>query len=74
MDQELKATTVVAMEIDEASAKIRVGGPSDDEEDYALDIWAGVVPVRTVIDPPIDDERLKEGVAQPDHLARIDFG
>ena len=74
MDQELKATTVVAMEIDEASAKIRVGGPSDDEEDYALDIWAGVVPVRTVIDPPIDDDRLKEGVPQPDHLAKISFG
>ncbi len=73
-DQELKATTVVSMAIDEASAKIRTGDPADDEEDYALDIWAGVVPVRTVIDPPINDERLSDGIEVPKELADINFG
>lgn len=73
-DQELKATTVVSMAIDEASAKIRTGDPVDDEEDYALDIWAGTVPIRTVIDPPVDDARLKPGIAQPQDLARIRIG
>jgi uncharacterized protein len=43
--QELKATTVLAMKLDEASAKIRKGQPIDDEEDYALPIWAGLIPV-----------------------------
>jgi hypothetical protein len=67
-EQELKATTVVAMTIDEAAAKIRTGGPNDDEDDYALDIWAGVVPVRTMIGEPIADEKLKPGVPLPDHV------
>ena len=43
--QELKGTTVLGMKIDEASAKVRSGGPVDDDEDYALPIWAGVIPV-----------------------------
>jgi len=73
-DQELKATTVVSMAIEEASAKIRTGDPADDEEDYALDIWAGTVPIRTVIDPPVDDARLRPGIAQPKDLARIRIG
>ena len=73
-DQELKATTVVSMPIDEASAKIRTGDPADNEEDYALDVWAGVVPIRTVIDPPVDDARLRPGIAAPDYLARIKIG
>jgi nitroimidazol reductase NimA-like FMN-containing flavoprotein (pyridoxamine 5'-phosphate oxidase superfamily) len=73
-DQELKATTVVAMTVDEASAKIRTGGPIDDEEDYALDIWAGVVPVRTAIDPPLPDERLKPDIAAPSYLCDIAIG
>ncbi len=67
-EQELKATTVVAMAIDEASAKIRTGGPIDDEDDYALDIWAGVVPVTTVIGEAIPDEKLKPGILMPDHV------
>jgi len=72
--QEMKATMIVGMEIEEASAKIRTGHCEDDEEDYALDIWAGVVPVRTVIGEPEDDPKLKEGVAQPDHLKNIRIG
>ena len=66
--QEIKATTVVTMEIEEASAKIRTGGPVDDEEDYALPIWAGVEPVRQVTDPLVPDPRLADGISVPDHL------
>lgn len=67
-EQELKATTVMAMTIDEASAKIRTGGPNDDGDDYALDIWAGVVPVSTVVGEAIPDEKLKPGISMPDHV------
>lgn len=72
--QELKGTTVVAMEIEEAVAKARSGGPNDDEEDYALDVWAGVIPVRTVIGEPEPDPRLKPGIAAPAYLKRIRLG
>ena len=44
--EELRQTLVLAMSIDEASAKIRTGGPVDDEEDYAMPIWAGVLPLK----------------------------
>lgn len=63
--QELKATTVLGMKIDEASAKVRTGPPADDEPDYALPIWAGVVPIRTVADAPRDDGRLAPGTPPP---------
>lgn len=63
--QELKATSVLSMPIVEASAKVRTCPPGDDEEDYALDIWAGVVPVSTKAGEPIDDPRLKPGVERP---------
>ncbi|HUR73415.1 MAG TPA: pyridoxamine 5'-phosphate oxidase family protein [Sporichthya sp.] len=53
--RELSATSVVALRIDEASAKVRTGGPNDDEEDLSLDVWAGVVPVRTVLGEPEPD-------------------
>lgn len=66
--QEIKATTIPSMEIDEGSAKIRTGAPGDDEEDYALPIWAGVIPVRTVVDAPIDDPRNLPEMTPPDHI------
>ena len=72
--QELKATTVLSMNLEEVACKVRTGPPADDEEDYDLDVWAGVVPVRTVIDPPVDDPRLKAGVAEPSYLRTIDIG
>jgi len=72
--QELKGTTLLAMEIEEASAKVRVGEPKDDEEDYALDIWAGVIPIRQVVGAVENDPRLKHGVALPDHLRRFTDG
>lgn len=60
--KELKATTVLAMKIDQASAKIRVGGPSDDKPDYDLDIWAGVLPMEVVYKSPIADEVLRDDI------------
>jgi len=66
--QELKGTTMVSMEIDEASAKHRVGPPKDDDEDYALDCWAGVIPVAQIVGAPIGDPKLKAGVGFPDGL------
>jgi uncharacterized protein len=60
--KELKAIQVLALPLNEASAKVRSGGPVDDEEDYALDTWAGVVPLETVAGEPIPDARLAEGI------------
>jgi uncharacterized protein len=65
--KELKATTVLSLPLDEASAKIRSGPPVDDEEDYALDIWAGVIPLRLVAGEPVPDARLPAGVAVPEY-------
>jgi hypothetical protein len=72
--QELKGTTLIAMEIEEASAKLRTGEPKDDEEDYALDIWAGVIPIRQVVGAVENDPRLKDGVNVPAHLKRFAEG
>lgn len=57
-DQELKATSVLVLPMDEVSAKVRTGPPIDDEEDYAIPIWAGVVPVRMRAGDPIPDDRI----------------
>jgi nitroimidazol reductase NimA-like FMN-containing flavoprotein (pyridoxamine 5'-phosphate oxidase superfamily) len=67
--KELKAIQVLALPLDEASAKSRVGPPVDDEEDYALDTWAGVIPLSTVAGEPTPDERLPEEIA-PSPAAR----
>lgn len=72
--QELKATTVVSLKLKEVAAKVRSGPPVDEPEDYALDIWAGVVPMHNVIGAPEDDPQLKPGVAQPENLAAIRIG
>lgn len=61
--KELKAIQVLALPLDEASAKLRKGPPVDDEEDYALDTWAGVIPLSTVAGEPTPDERLPEGIS-----------
>lgn len=66
--QELKGTTVIAMEIEEASAKIRTGPPKDDEADYLLDVWAGVIPITQVVGEAIADPLLKASVAFPKGL------
>lgn len=67
-EQEIKATKVIAMEIEEASAKIRTGDPVDDEADYALPVWAGVIPVRQEIGAAEPDTRLAPGTPWPQHL------
>lgn len=65
--KELRATTLLSLPITEASAKLRTGGPVDDDEDYGLAIWAGVLPVRLVVDGPEPDPRNLDGLATPDY-------
>jgi nitroimidazol reductase NimA-like FMN-containing flavoprotein (pyridoxamine 5'-phosphate oxidase superfamily) len=67
--KELAATSVLAMPITEASAKVRTGFGADDEEDYAMPIWAGVIPVRMTIGAPAPDDRVIPGVAIPNYVA-----
>jgi nitroimidazol reductase NimA-like FMN-containing flavoprotein (pyridoxamine 5'-phosphate oxidase superfamily) len=67
-EQELKATTVLALPLDEVSAKVRTGGPIDDEEDYALPVWAGVLPLKPLPQAPIADDRLKPATPLPGYL------
>ena len=67
--QELKAMSVFGLRIDEAVAKVRTGGPVDEPEDYALPIWAGVVPVRQVLGEPADDGRIAPGTAGAPRVA-----
>jgi len=61
-EKELKATTVLAIPVNEASAKVRTGPPVDDKEDYDLDVWAGVIPLQFTIQEPEPDPLLKEGL------------
>ncbi|QYO66067.1 pyridoxamine 5'-phosphate oxidase family protein [Leptolyngbya sp. 7M] len=65
---ELKATSVLKLPIEEASAKIRTGDPKDDDEDYAMNVWAGVLPISETIGRPIPDSRLGNGIAIPPHI------
>ncbi|MEM7535154.1 MAG: pyridoxamine 5'-phosphate oxidase family protein [Chloroflexota bacterium] len=65
---EAKATHIVAVPIDSGSAKVRAGQPVDDEEDYALDVWAGVLPMRTVFGELEVDPLLKDGVVAPAYI------
>jgi nitroimidazol reductase NimA-like FMN-containing flavoprotein (pyridoxamine 5'-phosphate oxidase superfamily) len=67
-EKELNVTTVVSINIDEASAKIRTGPPIDDEEDYKLSVWAGMIPVSHKFDNPENDPRLKEDIPLPDYI------
>jgi nitroimidazol reductase NimA-like FMN-containing flavoprotein (pyridoxamine 5'-phosphate oxidase superfamily) len=66
-EQELKATTVLRIELEEVSAKVRTGPPIDDEEDYSLPVWAGVLPLRVVAGEPIPDPLLQDEIAAPDY-------
>jgi hypothetical protein len=61
----MKATTVLSLPLVEASAKIRTGPPLDDEEDYAMDVWAGVIPLRLVAGEPVADPRLRADIQVP---------
>jgi nitroimidazol reductase NimA-like FMN-containing flavoprotein (pyridoxamine 5'-phosphate oxidase superfamily) len=68
--QELKGTKVLELPLDESSAKVRTGPPVDDEEDYELPVWAGVLPLRTVVGAPEPDPRLDPVIEPPSHVAR----
>jgi uncharacterized protein len=66
--KELKGTAALKMRIDEGSAKIRSGPPVDDDEDYELDAWAGVVPLRQMAEAPEPDPLLRDGIELPEHV------
>jgi len=69
--QELKATAVLRLPLDEASAKVRAGGPLDDEEDYELPVWAGTIGLRIATSSPQADKRLLPGVECPSYLTNL---
>lgn len=66
-EQELKATTVLVLPLEEVSAKVRTGPPIDDEADYELPVWAGVIPLRVVAGEAIPDPRLPDEIPAPDY-------
>lgn len=72
--REIKAVTVIGMRIDEASAKVRAKNVADDEEDYALPIWAGVIGIRTVVGEDDPCPRMQEGISRPPALSAYDQG
>jgi nitroimidazol reductase NimA-like FMN-containing flavoprotein (pyridoxamine 5'-phosphate oxidase superfamily) len=65
---ELKATTVLKLPIEEASAKIRTGDPKDDEEDYSMDVWSGVLPLPVVPGTAIPDSLLPDHIEVPEYI------
>lgn len=67
-EQELKATTVLSVPLEEVSAKVRTGGPIDDAPDYALPVWAGVLPLETVAKTPLPDAQRKNDPPIPEYL------
>jgi len=67
-DKELRSTTVLALPLNEVSAKVRTGPPLDDEEDYALPVWAGVLPLELTPRTPIPDGRLPQPTPVPDYV------
>jgi uncharacterized protein len=68
-DSELRTTRVIRLPITEASAKVRTGGPKDDDEDMDMPIWAGEIPLRVVADVPVADDGLPEGVVVPTYAS-----
>ncbi len=67
--KELKATLVLSLSLHEASAKIRAGAPVDDEEDYSINVWAGVIPLEFSAKKPIADTKLKSGIKIPPYIS-----
>jgi nitroimidazol reductase NimA-like FMN-containing flavoprotein (pyridoxamine 5'-phosphate oxidase superfamily) len=67
--KELKATNVLKLPLDEVSAKVRAGDVEDDADDYALRVWAGVIPLRLIADPPIRDARCEASIPTPAYAA-----
>jgi nitroimidazol reductase NimA-like FMN-containing flavoprotein (pyridoxamine 5'-phosphate oxidase superfamily) len=73
-DRELRQTRILRVGLNEASAKMRSGGPKDDEDDLGLPIWAGVLPLRLVPQQALTDERVPSGVAVPDYIRHHRLG
>ena len=73
-EKELKATAVLEFSIEEASAKVRTGPPKDDQEDYVLPIWAGVLPLTLVAGGPMDDPGAVAAIDVPEHVRNSRFG
>ena len=71
---EMRATLVLALPLAEASAKVRTGPPVDDEEDYELPVWAGVVPLSVAAGEPVADPRLSPGIEPPAHVSNYARG
>jgi uncharacterized protein len=71
-ESEMRKTMIISFSIEEASAKVRVGGPVDEEADYDLPIWAGVLPLKLVAGDPIVDEKLTHDLPIPQHV--FDYG
>ncbi len=69
-EKEMKGTLVVALPLGEASAKVRAGGPGDDDEDYGLPIWAGVIPLTLTPGEPVVDELLRVDVPVPPYVGK----
>ncbi|HET6933860.1 MAG TPA: pyridoxamine 5'-phosphate oxidase family protein [Candidatus Angelobacter sp.] len=69
-DQELKATAVLEFSMEEASAKVRQGPPLDDEGDYCLPVWAGIIPLSLEAKAPVPDSRLAEDAEMPEYVQR----
>ena len=69
--KEIDGTGVLRLSLATSSAKVRTGDPVDDDEDYELPIWAGVVPMTTVLGAPYDDGRVKDGVPIPANVAAL---
>jgi nitroimidazol reductase NimA-like FMN-containing flavoprotein (pyridoxamine 5'-phosphate oxidase superfamily) len=67
--QELKGTKVLSLPLDEASAKVRTGPPIDEDEDYDLPVWAGVLPLATEVAEPQPDPRLDPAIETPGYVA-----
>jgi uncharacterized protein len=72
--KELKATKMLGLSLDEASAKVRNGPPGDDEEDYEWPVWAGIIPMRTQILAPTSDDRCLPGLVAPEHVKNFRIG
>jgi hypothetical protein len=70
-EQELRRTAVLAVPIDEASVKVRTGGPVDDADDLALPVWSGIVPVRTTFGAPVADALTGDSRPVPPSATRV---
>jgi hypothetical protein len=70
-EREIKMTGVIELSIESASAKVSSGHPDDEDEDYEIPVWAGVLPVTTVVGEMVDDERLLPGVQASEVVRRM---